>query len=206
MKQTEVVDAINSEGTERQLVSVKQEEAKEILEAFQDFDIEDDEDYEVVSDGLKEVKKIAKEIEARRKKVTGPLNAALAEFRSWYKPAVDLLANTESVLKQRLAAYVRKKEEQSRLAMEAAAAAAGEGNFDAAHEASKGIVAAPSTKGVTHTRYWDYELEDLDQVPRRYLALDHSAVKIHIKNAGKDEPEEIPGIRFVLKDRTAVRT
>lgn len=206
MGKAEIVSVIDQEPTERQIVSQKEEQAKEILNGFKDFEIEDDEDYEVVAEGVKEIKKIAKEIDARRKKVTEPLNAALNEFRSWYKPAMTILENTEQFLKGKLAQYGRMKEQQSVLAMEAAASAARAGDFDGAHEASKGIVSAPTAKGVTLTRYWDYEIEDLDKVPRRYLCLDHSAVKIHIKNAQKEEPSPIPGLRFTSKDRTIVRT
>jgi hypothetical protein len=201
---SEVMETVD-EPTERQIVVAKQEEAIEILEGFQDFEIEDDDDYEVVAEGVKEVKRIAKDIDARRKKVTAPLNAALAEFRSWYKPALDLLERTEMVLKGKLGVYERLQEARSREAMEAAAAAAREGDFDGAHEASKGIVSAPSVKGVTIVRYWDYEIEDISKVPRRYLCLDHSAVKIYIKAAGKEEPAPIPGLRFVSKDRGIVR-
>lgn len=205
MGKAEVVEAFEKQPTEQQIIEEKQEEAAEIIEAFKNFEIEDDDDYEVVGEGLKEIKKISKDLETRRKTITQPINVALREFNSWFKPAQEVLQNTERVLKKRLAEYVRKREEQSRLAMEAAAQAGQKGDFDAAHEAAKGIVERPELKGITHTRWYDYEIEDLDQVPRRFLSLDHSAVKIYIKNSGKEEPAPVPGLRFVAKDRTIAR-
>jgi hypothetical protein len=76
------------------------------------------------------------------------------------------------------------------------AAAAATGDFDAAHVVSQSLVEAPTAQGVSVQRKWDYRVVDLNQVPRDYLCLDHSAVKIHIKTAGKDKPQNIPGLEF----------
>jgi hypothetical protein len=206
MGKAEVVEAFDKQPDEKEIVATRQAEAEEIIEAFADFEIEDDDDYDVVADGLKEVKTIAKDLESRRKKITQPINGALREFNSWFKPAQLVLTNTERALKKKLADYTIAKEEQSRLAMEAAAQASQDGDFDGAHEAAKGIVESPSAQGITHSRYYDYEIVDMDEVPRRYMCVDHSAVKIHIKNAGKTQPEDIPGIRFTEKTRVIART
>lgn len=203
---TKIVEAFNSKPSEQQQIATRKGEVEDILEAFKDFQIEDDGDYEVVAEGLQEVKRIAKDLEQRRKTITQPINGALREFNSWFKPAQTVLENTERVLKRRLAEYETLKAEQSRLAMLAAAAASQAGDFDAAHEASKGIVELPSAHGITHSRYYDYEITDISKVPREFLAVDHSAVKIYIKNAGKDCPQSIPGIKFVEKTRTIART
>lgn len=201
----EIVQVLEKQQTEKENIDTKRVEIEEILSGFQNYVIEDDEDYELVAEGLKEIKGISKEIEERRKKITQPINGALREFNSWFKPAQTLLMTTESFLKRMLAEYVSEKEKQSRLAMLAASQASQAGDFDAAHEAAKGIVERPTAQGITHVRYFDYEIEDFEKVPRAFLAVDHSAVKIYIKNAGKDEPAPIPGIRFVEKDRTIAR-
>lgn len=189
-------------------VAERAKDAEEYLAGFSDFTIEDAQDLEVAVDCLKDVKTNYKQIKAEQELATKPMNAALKQVRSWFKPALDVLERTEALLKGRIADYHRRVEEQSRLAMEAAAAASQAGDFDGAHEASKGIVAAPKSDGVTVTRHWDYELQDLDAVPDqyKYMCLDHSAVKIHIKNAGKEQPPPIPGIVFKQISRTTVRT
>jgi len=206
MGREEVVEALEKEATEQEIIADRQEETNEIIEAYKDFEIEDDEDYEVVAEGLKEVKRIYKELEERRKTVSKPLLEAKRNLDSWFKPATDLLLRTERDLKRKINEYTRKKKEQSKLAMEAAAKASREGDFDAAHEASKQIVELPTASGITVTSYYDYVVEDFDQIPREFLCVDHSAVNIHIKNAGKSKPKAVPGIRFEEKSRTIART
>ena len=193
------------DGEQRANVAEKAEEAQEYLAGFLDFHIEDDDDLSVAVDCLKDVKRTHKQIKAEQELATKPMNAALNQVRSWFRPALDTLTKTEALLKSKVEAYHRLVEERSRAAMEAAAEASREGNFDAAHEASKGIVQAPGSKGVSvGQRTWDYELEDLALVPRDFLALDHSAVKIYLKNCGTENPEPIPGLRFVPKAGTVV--
>lgn len=206
MEKEDVVAAFDKKPSEQQIVATKKAEAEEIIEAFRDFEIEDDDDFSVVADGLKEVKIIAKDLEERRTKITQPINGALREFNSWFKPAQVVLANTERLLKDRMDKYLRMKEEKARLAMEAAAQASLAGDFDTAHEAAKGIVENPVAAGISHSRYYEYEIVDLSVIPREYLCLDHSSIKLHIKSAGRAKPADIPGIRFFDKTRTSVRT
>lgn len=206
MEKEEVVAAFDKKPSEQQIVATKKAEAEEIIEAFRDFEIEDDDDYAVVADGLKEVKTIAKDLEERRKKITQPINGALREFNSWFKPAQVILENTERLLKDRMDQYLREKEEKSRLAMATVLQASQEGDFDTAHEAAKGIVESPIAAGISHSRYYDYEVVDLSVVPREHLCLDHSSIKMHIKSAGRAKPSDVPGIRFFEKTRTSVRT
>lgn len=203
--EAEKVEIVLDQG-QREDVEERTKEAEEYLAGFEDFQIEDDDDLEVAVECLKEVKTNYKKIKAEQELATKPMNSALRQVRSWFKPALVVLESTERLLKGKVAAYHLRLEEQSRRAMEEAAAASAAGDFDGAHEASKGIVAAPQSKGVSITRHWDYVVEDPDQVPRQFLTVDHSAVKIHIKGAGKEMPDPIPGIRFEEKTRTAVRT
>lgn len=196
------IEVVFDEG-KRADVAERTKEAEEYLAGFEDFTIENEADLEVAVDCLKDVKKTYKEIKAEQELVTKPMNAALVKVRSWFKPALEVLERTERLLKGKVAGYHEMVAEESRKAMEAAAKASQEGNFDAAHEAAKGIVSAPRTHGVSvGARQWDYELVDLSLVPREFLTLDHSAVKIHIKRSGGDEPAEIPGLVFVAKAGT----
>lgn len=195
-----------AEGDEQKEIALKKVEAEEILAEFKDFNIENDEDYEIVAEGLKEVKRIIKEIEARRKKVTEPLNKALSEFRSWYTPALKVLESTEQILKQRMLGYSAEKARRSELAMLQVAAAAKAGNFDAAHEASKEIVSAPVVAGISQIAYWEYSVVDPSIVPRKFLEVSDSAIKEYVKKAGPEGPEDVPGLRFEKKQRMAAKT
>lgn len=176
---------------------------EEVMEAFKDFEIEDADDFEVAAECLKEIKAQAKKLKAEKELATKPMNSALRQVRSWFRPAEDALSATEAYLKKKIADWTLLQEERSRQAMEAAAAASQAGNFDAAHEAAKGIVERPRAQGVSVSMPgWDYILEDVDKVPREYLALDHSKVRIYLKAAGSEEPDPIPGLRFVRGEAT----
>lgn len=206
MKEVQVLGALKSGETEREELELQEKEARDVLEGFRSFEILSDEDYQFVGETLREVKGVYKQIEERRKKVTAPLNEALKEFRAWYQPALAVLENTEALLKRKLADYDTAQRERARLAMEAAAEASRQGDFDAAHAASQGIVSAPQAKGITVTRRWDYRLVDLSLVPREFLCLDHSAVKIYLKAAGKDTPTQIPGLEFFETESVTARS
>ena len=47
---------------------------------------------------------------------------------------------------------------------------------------------------------------DESKVPRDFLAVDDSAVKSYIKQAGKNEPISVPGIRFFKDTSVRART
>lgn len=54
---------------------------------------------------------------------------------------------------------------------------------------------------------YDYAIENLDMVPRRFLMLNESAVKAHIRSRPQDgAPEPIPGLRFIARHVTRVRS
>lgn len=54
---------------------------------------------------------------------------------------------------------------------------------------------------------YDFALEDINLVPRRFLQLNESAVKAHIHSAPKDTaPDPIPGLRFIARHVTRVRS
>jgi predicted DNA-binding protein len=196
---------LSVEQGEQQEMLVRAQQYQQELVALQEFQIEDAEDFSTASEILREVKSIAKEVESRRRKVTDPLNAAIKEFGKWYKPALDTLLTMEGVLKSKISEYTERQRVANEAAMRAAAAAARAGNFEAAHEASKGIVEEARAQGITTREVWQYEIEDLSQVPREYLALDHSAVKIYLKQAGA-EPKPIPGLRFFKQVNVIART
>jgi len=191
------------DATDRDSALQKAEEAKEVLAGFQDFEIDCEDDLVLATECLKDVKRAAKEITAQKEAATKPMNAALVQVRSWFKPALDVLESTERLIKHKIEGYHVRVAKEAREAMEAMALASQAGDFDAAHEASKGIVIAPKIAGLSTTQVWDYEITDLSKVPREFLTLDHSAVRLHLK---AKEPKPIAGLKFFLKGRTSIRT
>src|SRR5690606_31787269 len=203
-----VVKAYDSQPDEKKIISLRRGEAEEILVGFEDFEIEDAEDYAIAAEGLKEIKRIAKDLEERRKKITQPINAALREFNALFKPPQKLLSNAEGYFKLQLQKYDKLVEERSRVAMLAAAEASRSGDFDTAHEASKGIVERPVGQGITRTQYCDWEIVEVDLVAGGFLVtmVNDGAVARHNKAAGQNGPGGGEGLRFMQKTRTRAGT
>lgn len=178
----------------------------QILQELKSLQISDDDDYEYAGEFLKSVKRLYNEVEARRKKVTDPLNAALKEFRGWYKPTLDILEEGERLLKKKLGDYALKKEQEREEQMRQIAAASRQGDFDSAHAISQNLSESASHAGISVQRKWDYKVTDFAQVPREFLCIDHSALKIHIRNAGKDKPQSVPGVEFFETTGVIART
>lgn len=94
--------------------------------------------YEAAADDLKDIKTKAKELEDRRKAITGPLDKAKKEVMDLFRDPMEVLTRAEAVLKRAMLTYQqdeerKRQEEQRRLeaqarqeraAMEAQAAAA----------------------------------------------------------------------------------
>lgn len=189
---------------EQEEMLVKTKQFQEELQEIESFEIEDEEDYQTASEILGEVKKIYAEVESRRKKVTDPLRTAIAEFSKWYKPAQETLTKMEFVLKGKIATFIENQRLATEKAMQETAAAAKSGDFDAAHEAAKNIVPEAKAGNVTVREVWDFRIANLSKVPRKFLSLDHSAVRIHIRKAG-GEPTPIPGLEFFKKSSVIAR-
>lgn len=191
---------------EKQELATKKVEYVAILSEFRKLAIEDDEDFKDASKYLREVKSIAKDIDKRRKKITDPLNTALKEFRSWYKPVLDTLEVCEKVLKEKIGAYSLKKEQAREEAMRQIAAASQVGDFAAAHEASQSLEDMPTADGISVSPKWTWTVEDFEQIPREFLCLDQSAIKLHVKACSPNNPTAIPGLKFIPDTSVIART
>lgn len=195
---SELVNSAAIEGPVKLEVSMKVVEYGEMLDELKGFTITSDEDFKLASEILLQTKKHLKSIEARRKEVTDPLNKALTAIRSWFKPAEETLEQTEAFLKKEIASYSLRLQKANEEAAREAALAAQRNDFDGAHTAHMAMQTLPSAKGITVTERWEHVVEDVSLVPREFLTVDHSAVKIYLKNAVQagEEPAPIPGIRF----------
>lgn len=196
---------VEGQKDEQEEMLVKTKQFQEELQEIESFEIEDEDDYQTASEILGEVKKIYAEVESRRKKVTDPLRTAIAEFSKWYKPAQETLTKMEFVLKGKIAEFIENQRIEAEKAMQETAEAAKAGDFDAAHEAAKGIVQEAKSKNVTVREVWDFRVVDLDKVPREFLNLDQSAVRIYLKKVKTSEPEPVPGLEFFKKSSVIAR-
>lgn len=162
------------------------------------FVIKGPEDFQFAGELLKFTKRKKKELEDRRKAVTRPIDQALKAFRAWYKPPLDKWAELERLLKERIEAWQLEEDRREQEAVRQIAEASLEGDFEAAHQASTGLVKTAPVKGVTLRKYWvvDEDKVDLSKVPVEFLMLDMDVVREYLRQFGKDRPKKVPGLIF----------
>lgn len=182
--------------------------------------------YTDAAEHLRLIQSLIKQTDETRKKLTAPLDEQKKSIMSFFKSTfVSPLETTRDKLKRALLAY---DEEQRRKAREAQAAAeekarkererlearaakaAEDGKEEKAEELARqasGTVApivapnVPKAKGISTRTVWGFEVEDIDKVPRTYLALDEQKVR-KVVQALKDDTD-IPGIKVTKSQSLA---
>lgn len=90
--------------------------AKQQLAFVMAFEIASHDDYLLAADELIALKSKSKALEDKRTGITGPINSALRAINDLFRVPAQLLANAETLLKQKMLAY---EQEQARIAAEA---------------------------------------------------------------------------------------
>lgn len=177
------------------------------MQLLESFEIRNEDDYAFAGELVKMAKEKWKALEERRTEVTRPLNEALRAVNGWFKPAQEPYKQAEQVLKQKISAYLLAQRAANAAAMQAAAQAAQAGDVDQAAQHVAALVEAPRVQGVSMREVWDFEVVNLDEVPREFLCLDEAKVRAAIWYADteKTPPRPIPGLRFFLRGQVSVR-
>lgn len=183
-------------------------EHREHLAALRELDtftVANDDDSAFAADLIREVKAKHKELDDRRKEVTGPLNQTVKTINGWFKPALDTLESAEKKLKAKVALYLTEREAKAREALALAAAA------QTAQEASAALASAPAPaampQGMSMRQIWKWRIVDESAVPRSFCAVDSSRVDAELRGALRDgsTPPAIAGIEFYQEASMAVR-
>jgi hypothetical protein len=179
-------------------------DAKEALAMIEEFEITEQSDYDFANEALGDAKSAWKALERRKKTATKPINAALKEIRSWFKPAQDFYGHAERILKNKLVEAHRKAAEVQDAALRAAQAAHAEANPAAVREALVQSQAAEiqQADNVSIVKSWAFEITDAAALPRKYLMPDVTKIGGVVKTLG--DVANIPGIKIYQKD-TVVR-
>lgn len=161
------------------------------------------EEYRVAVEALKQASAKHREIDAARKKATGPLDVAKKQIQEWFRPALDNLDGAILSIRRAIAAY---EAEQKRREAEAAAAYARALPAEKA-EAKAALVSAFETSvekidGVAKRTIWKFEVIDEKQIPREYLVVDEKRIG-GVVRAMKGEVV-IPGVRVYAETSLAI--
>ena len=90
-------------------------QSKYLMQLAQNYEITSPEMAINAGDDLKAIKTLAKQLNKKRTAITGPINKALKEVNSLFRPAKDWLSQAERLIKSKLLAFQR---EQDRIARE----------------------------------------------------------------------------------------
>ncbi len=185
----------------------KAERNAQALAMVEAMPVATEEDHAFAGEVLLMVKAQWKELEEKRTAVTGPINEALKELNSWFKPVQAPLKEAERILKEKISAFIIARKAANEAAMLAAAQAAQAGDGKAALVHVGAIQEAPKVAGISVKEVWDFEVVNLDEVPREYLMVDERKVReaIWYADTEKRAPLLIPGLRFVLRGQVTAR-
>ena len=194
--------------TENAAVERYRAEVKKVLEEVlggeteEPFTIDDEGDYVFAGEFLKHVKKQKANLEKNAEDRAAPLKQALKLVRELDKDVIEKWGKVETYLKGKISEYTLAQIKAKEAAAAQIAAAAKAQDFDAAHEASTKLaqIPTPEVAGVSTVNVWvvDEEKVDISKAPREFLTLDWDVVKAYIKEFGKGQPKDLPGIPFKL--------
>lgn len=147
------------------------------------------EDEREIAEFLTCIKSEAKELEDKRTSITKPLHQAKTAVDALFRPAKQFYLEAEAILKSKLAEIQAQREALRLQAINDSAR--GE------HTALTNMAAAEKIEGISYRYGWEYDIENLDEVPREWLTLDHSKVKIYLRKfTNSDVVPPVPGLNF----------
>jgi len=89
-------------------------EAAGILEIAKCYEIDSHEMFEMAADELKKIKARAKELDEKRKAITGPLDEVKKQIMGLFNPPLQMLEQAETILKRAIGTYHDKIEQERR--------------------------------------------------------------------------------------------
>lgn len=181
--------------SDKDQLAAEHAELSKALELVREFEIGTDEDVSFAEESRALTKGQWKDYEEKRTAATKPINAALREINSWFKPVQTVLKAIENEWSRKLKeAHLRAQEERERLLEVADAAVEAEAP---AGEIRETLVAASesslATSEVKFRDRWVFEITNPDLVPREYCCPDDRKIG-QVVAAMKDQTK-IPGVR-----------
>lgn len=192
---------------EKSLVVVKQRVTK-MTETTNALAIKDDKSLSVAITILSGIKSVAKEITAKKKEITDPLNQSLRAARALFAPMEDAYKKAEMDVKGKMVVYNRKIEDARREAEEKEAAKLERGTIKV-ETAAKHLEKVPEAKShvnsdgggsMTIKKVKIFKVVDITKIPHEYLKADEVKIRIAMRNG-----VELPGVEYSEEDSVSAR-
>lgn len=168
-----------------------EEEATSFLETL-NVEIDSQEMFENFEALAKDAHENIKKLEEERKKITQPLTDAHKAVMALFKPPIEGYTKFKNLAKSKLMAYMRKCEAERTKALE-----------KQEYKKTELLAQPPKPTAIRTQSYWTWKITDFDKIPRDYLTLDTSKMKITIREANAPEKLNIPGIE-IFEEQSAV--
>lgn len=187
-------------------LAVKQEaqSSRALFEQVKAFVIYDQQGLDIAGSILKDVKARWKDIEARRKTITQPMQAALKNVQALFKEPLDYYAGIETMLKDKILeaqARARAAQDAALLAVQQAHAAGDRVQVAVAlHQAQQAEAVNP--EGLQNRSTWTYSIIDAQQVPREFWVIDYQALAAYVRQT--KGTVKIPGVHVYEQPTVAV--
>jgi hypothetical protein len=193
---------------DKQAIATETQENEDAFHRLEQFQIQNQEDFELAGEALKWIKERWKNLEERRTRMTKPINEGLRQINDFFRPAKDPLERAEAILKSKVGAYTLAQREAQAKAMQEAAAAVQAGQRDQAAALVQATAPTPQIKGIAVKAKWAFRVVNEALVPREYLSVDPVKLEkaIWYADTERTPPRPIPGIEFFLETSTTVRT
>lgn len=159
---------------------------------------DDEDDEKTLIDFLSAIQERLRTLERARKTIAEPLTAAKKALDALFSTAEAPYEAAKESIKNKLERAEDRRRETYSQALILASDARKEGD---AKKASKALtLAASSSKkagGASYTYSWEWELEDIAQVPIEFLALNYAVCRSYTQRFKNSETiEGVPGIVF----------
>lgn len=180
-----------------------QEKTNDLLDAVQFVTIKNDDELNEANNILRRIATLRKAAKAHFDSLKKPFNEAMANLRSKEREMIEPMEKGEGIIKRLIADYnterdKRIKEEQAKLESMAKSL---EGTGLSVLPSVK--LEKPKLQGTSVRNRYDFEIVDVNIIPREYLIVDTAAIG-KIVRAMKDKTN-IPGIKVVVRQDIVTR-
>jgi len=157
---------------------------------------------------LSGIKSVAKEITARKKEITDPLNQSLRSARAFFEPFENKCKKAEEDVKGKMITYNRKIEDERIKAEEKEAAKVERGSIKL-ETAAKHLEKVPEAKShvnsagggsITIKKVKVFKVVDISKLPIEYLKADEVAIRTAMRSG-----VELPGVEYSEEDSVSAR-
>lgn len=168
-------------------LSASKEKAEHLLDALESWTITDNESAATAGSLLRQAHDEAKKLDKLRLEAGKPAREAQKDINNFFKPTIEAWTKAKTKVKGLLDDHRRAVDEANRQAM--------------AELQPQAMVPAPQVEGVTYRNEVKIEIVDFDKIPREWLTVDWSKLKIHARQGG-EAPE---GVKFVQEQKAQVK-